>query len=375
MNGRTRALDLFHAEFGGAPDLVVRAPGRVNLIGDHTDYNDGFVLPMALDRATWIAARVSGSSSVRVLSEDRGLAGFDLRRLRQGEGWEEYLKGVAAMMQRAGLATPGFEGAVTTDVPVGAGLSSSAALEVGAALTFTTLAGEEWEPTVAARLAQQAENEWLGVPTGIMDQLVVATAREGAAKLIDCRSLEGSDRALPAGTAVVVLDTRTRRELSESGYGDRREACERVAAALGVAALRDVTTADLDAADLPPGDLVRARHVVDENARVLEAAAAFEAGDAGAIGRLMTASHSSLRDLFEVSSLPFEAMVGAASRAPGCLGARLTGGGFAGCAVALVEAGQVDEFTKATARGYRSRTGVDAAIYPSLPGAGASVEG
>ncbi len=374
MNGRSRALDLFHAEFGGAPDLVVRAPGRVNLIGDHTDYNDGFVLPMALDRATWIAARVSGSSTVRVLSEDRGLAGFDLGRLKQGEGWEEYLKGVAAMMQRAGRATPGFEGAVTTDVPVGAGLSSSAALEVAAALTFSTLAGDGWDPTDAARLAQQAENDWVGVPSGIMDQLVVATAREGAAKLIDCRSLEGSDRALPDGTAVVVLDTRTRRELSDSGYGDRREACERVAAALGAPALRDVTAADLDAADLAPGDLVRARHVIDENARVLDAAAALDAGDAARFGKLMSASHASLRDLFEVSSLPFEAMVGAAEKAPGCLGARLTGGGFAGCAVALVEEAQLAEFVEATANGYRSRTGIDAAIYSSPPAAGASVE-
>ncbi len=375
MNGRSRALDLFHAEFGGAPDLVVRAPGRVNLIGDHTDYNDGFVLPMALDRATWIAARVSGSSTVRLLSEDRGLSGFDLRRLEQGDGWAEYVKGVAAMMQRSGLTTPGFEGTVATDVPVGAGLSSSAALEVAAALTFSTLAGDEWEPTAAARLAQLAENEWVGVPTGIMDQLVVATATEGAAKLIDCRTLEGSDRALPANTTVVVLDTRTRRELGDSGYGDRREACERVAAALGVAALRDVTAADLESAGVSPGDLVRAQHVVGENDRVLDVGRALEAGDAAGFGELMSASHASLRDLFEVSSLPFEAMVSAASRAPGCLGARLTGGGFAGCAVALVDAARVAEFTEATARGYRSRTGIDAAIYPSPPASGASVEG
>ncbi len=376
MNGRRRVLDLFAATAGGEPDVVVRAPGRVNLIGDHTDYNGGFVLPMAIERATWIAARGAANGRVRATSEELGPAEFPLEDLAAGEGWAEYVKGVAHAMQGAGLTTPGWEGAVATDVPVGAGLSSSAALELAAALTFTALAGDPWDPARAALLAQQAENEWVGVATGIMDQLVVATATAGSAKLIDCRSLEGADHPLPDGLTAVVLDTTTRRRLEDSGYADRRDACERVAALLGVELLRDVTLADLDAADddVPPGDMARARHVVEENGRVLAAADALDRGDGAALGELMASSHASLRDLFEISSLPLEAMVAAADRSPGCLGARLTGGGFAGCAVALVESDALAAFGEKTAREYRSRTGLDATIYPSRPAGGASVE-
>ncbi len=375
--GRERALALFGDRFGGRPELVVRSPGRVNLIGDHTDYNGGFVLPMALEHATWIAARRASPDQLALVSESEGELAVDLGAVEPGEGWAEYVKGVAVMLLRDGRATPGWEGAVATDVPVGAGLSSSAALEVGVARVFAAVAGEAWDGRAAALLCQRAENEWVGVPTGIMDQLVVATASAGAAKLIDCRSLESSDHGLPGDATVVVLDTGTRRALGGSHYADRRAACERAAAALGVAQLRDATPEMLAARTgaLDPGDMARAQHVVAENARVLAAVEALEAGDAGGFGRLMDASHASMRDLFEVSSPAFEAMVAAARRAPGCRGARISGGGFAGCAVALVDAGGVEDFRRETAAAYRSRTGRDAAIYPSRPAAAVGVEG
>ncbi len=368
MDAEGRARRLFERSFRGAPTHLVRAPGRVNLIGDHTDYNDGFVLPMAIERATWVALRPRGDRRVWLVSEGYPEARFHLDDLdRAGPPWGQYVKGVAWAIGPGGTA--GWDGAVATDIPVGAGLSSSAALELAAARAFSVAAGTAWDPPAAARAAQRAEVEWVGMPCGIMDQLVIASAEAGRALFIDCRTLEWAGRVLPPGSTVVVLDTGTRRDLVRSAYNERRAACEEAAARLGVTALRDVGEDDL--VRLPPGELQRrARHVVSENARTVAAAEAMERSDAARLGALMVESHRSLRDDYEVSSEALDAMVAAALAAPGCLGARLTGAGFGGSAVALVESASVEGFVASTLRAYGTPGGSVAAAYPSRPAAG-----
>jgi galactokinase len=259
-------------------------------------------------------------------------------------------------------------------VPIGAGLSSSASLELAVAVVFDTLANGDRDPVRLALTAQRAEREWVGMECGIMDQLSVAAGTRGHALLIDCRSLDIEHKPVPTDAVFVVLDTTTRRELTSSAYNQRRATCERAAAALGVASLRDVGLADLDAAKTSLDDLAwrRVHHVVHENDRVLAAAAAMERGDVGALGRLMTASHQSLRDDYEASSPELDAIVSAALDAPGCLGARMTGAGFGGCAVALVEQAGLDAFTPDVVARYGDETGLTAETYACVPAAGVS---
>ncbi|MFN2321479.1 MAG: galactokinase [Trueperaceae bacterium] len=380
---RARAIAAFRSTYGVAPEHLVRAPGRVNLIGEHTDYNDGFVLPMALERAAWIALTPRADGVVRLVATDLDQKGtFDVatarRRDARGDpsdaegGWLEYPRGVAWALQDGGHALRGFDGALASDVPRGAGLSSSAALELAVAAAFAASSDLPWDPTAMARAMQRVENLWVGVQSGIMDQLIGAAGVEGHALLIDCRDLTLRPVPLPEGVAVVVLDTSTRRGLVGSAYNERRAACERVAAALGVPALRDVDEAALAAATgLDPVDRRRAQHIVTENARTLAAADALATGDVVRFGALMNASHVSLRDDFEVSSEALDALVTAAHAAPGCLGARMTGAGFGGCAVALVRTGDVAAFVAATTSAYRKATGLDATAYPSRAAAGA----
>ncbi len=361
MSSEERAVRRFRETLGRGPEIVVISPGRVNLIGDHTDYNDGFVLPMAIDRSTAIAASRRQDGTVAVESEGFGQVEFSLERLERGENsWVEYLKGVAWAIG----ATEGFEGVLASDIPLGASLSSSAALEVGIALTFATLSGLDWDPLEGARLSQRAENEWVGMNSGIMDQLVCAAGRADHALLIDCRTLEVDSVPLPSDVKVVVLDTGTRRRLTESRYNERRRECERAAFAFGVGALRDLTVDALEGGPVDDEVLVRrARHVVEENVRTIDGALALRNGDAPRFGELMTASHESLRLDFEVSGPALDAMVAAAQHAPGCLGARMTGGGFAGCAVALVEADSIEPFATEAVDAYRDRTGTFASVY------------
>jgi galactokinase len=376
LAAETRAVRAFAERFGGEPTLVVHAPGRVNLLGEHTDYNEGFVLPMALHLGAWIALRPRADDRVVLRSldfdEERE---FDLGRLHRGQGWIEYVKGTAWAFQEAGAPLRGWDGVVTGEVPIGAGLASSAALEVAAARAFAAVAGLPWEPVTAARLAQRAENGWVGVQCGIMDQLVIAAGREGHALLIDCRHLTTRPIPLPQGTVVAVLDTSTRRGLVDSTYNERRARCEEATRRLGVRALRDVMPEDLErkeemlTADLRP----LARHVVTENARTLAAAEAMTKGDASTVGVLMGQSHISLRDDFGVSSPALDAIVAAAQAVPGCFGARMTGAGLAGCAVALVDARSADAFQTRVADDYRAVTGVIAAVYLSHPSPGAMV--
>jgi len=359
--------DSFQRAFGQPPRWIVRAPGRVNLIGEHTDYNDGFVLPIAIDRAIWIALRPRTDGRVVVRSADYDQQGeFALEELSRGQpGWIEYLKGVAWTLQEAGHRLVGWEGVLAGDVPRGAGLSSSAALEVACARAFATTSELVWDPSVMAQLAQRAENRWVGVNCGIMDQLISATGQAGHAQLIDCRSLALQPVPLPPGVAVAVLDTGTRRGLVDSAYNERRAQGGQSAQRFAVKALRDVAPDEFArrSAELDESARRRARHVITENDRTLKAAEAMRRGDATELGRLMDQSHVSLRDDFEVSSDALNAMVEAAHNHPGCYGARMTGAGFGGCAVALVNAGVSDQFVATVADAYRARTGNKPAVY------------
>ncbi len=377
MSLQRRMSEEFKARFGAAPDLIVRAPGRVNLIGEHTDYNDGFVLPMAIDRAVWIALRRRDDERVSAhsLDFDQTVA-FSLGALVRGPaGWAEYLKGVAWALQEAGCRLRGWEGVLAGDVPVGAGLSSSAALELATARAFACVSDLPWDGRAMAKLGQRAENQWVGVNCGIMDQMISALGEAGHALLIDCRSLETQPVPLPRATSVIVLDTGTRRGLVGSAYNERRAQCEAAARHFGVAALRDVAIGQLEtqAQGLDDVSLRRARHVVTENARTLQAVAAMSRGDATELGDRMKASHASLRDDFEVSSPGLDTMVACALQEQGCYGARMTGGGFGGCAVALVEAGRRQTFVSHVAASYRAATGNVPTIYVCAATNGAEI--
>jgi galactokinase len=375
---RDRVIGEFKRRFGAAPELCARAPGRVNLIGDHTDYNEGFVLPMAIDREVWFAVRARPDRRVSVHSLDFGEdASFALDDGGpHGAGWVEYLRGVAWALEQGGRPTRGWEGVAAGDVPQGAGLSSSAALELATARTFAALSKEAWEPVAMARLAQRAENEWVGVNCGIMDQLISAAGAAGHALLIDCRSLETRLVHIPDAAAVVVLDTGTRRGLVESAYNERRAQCERAARWFGVRALRDVDVATFRAreAELDPVIRKRARHVVTEDARTTAAAASLERNDLAAVGALMNESHLSLRDDFEVSRPELDTMVELAQREASCYGARMTGAGFGGCAVALVARADAPAFARTVGDAYTRAVGLQPAVYVCSASQGASVD-
>lgn len=374
-----RALAAFEDRFGAPAELLVRAPGRVNLIGEHTDYNDGFVLPMAIDRAVYIALRRRPDTTVQVRSADFGAEhDFDATAPeRGGRGWIEYLKGTAWALTQASVPVGGWEGVIAGDVPRGAGLSSSAALELAAARALLAATGGSWDPPKMALLAQRAENEWVGVQCGVMDQMISAVGEAGHAVLIDCRTLETRPVPLPEATRVVILDTGTRRKLSNSAYNERRAQCEAAAAYFGVPALRDLTPESFQqgAAGLDPLTVKRARHVVTENARTLAAAEAMRSGDSRLLGDLMNQSHRSLRDDFQVSSDALDTMVEIARDQPATYGARMTGAGFGGCAVALIDAHAAREFARTVAHLYQERTGLQPSVYVTGATAGAGLLG
>ncbi len=367
----------FEQRFGTPSAFVVRAPGRVNLIGEHTDYNDGFVLPLAIDRAVWIALRPRADRQVVAHSLDfTGSTVFSLDELRRGnDGWAEYVKGVAWVLQEAGYSLHGWEGVIAGDVPVGAGLSSSAALELAVARAFAAVSELAWDAPTMARLGQRAENEWVGVRCGIMDQMISAAGRAGHALLIDCRSLDTEAVPFPSGTTVVVLDTATRRGLVDSAYNERRRQCESAARAFGVSALRDVSSARFEAEGGRLDEIThrRVRHVITEIERTLQAADAMRRGDAVEVGRLMNASHVSLRDDFAVSSQELNVMVECGRTHPACLGIRMTGAGFGGCAVALVQSKQAETFTSTVAASYQEATKIAPIVYVCAATDGAAV--
>jgi galactokinase len=367
----------FQRRFGEAPAHIVRAPGRVNLIGEHTDYNDGFVFPMAIDRAAWIALRPRDDRRVIVHSMDFDQsAEFTLDTLaKAGDEWIEYIKGVAWALGEAGHTLGGWEGVLTADVPIGAGLSSSAALEMATARAFNLTSDFTWDGAAMAKLGQKAENQWVGAQTGIMDQMISASGKADHALLIDCRSLETQLVPLPPGTVIVVLDTATRHQHTGSGYNERRAQCEAAARFFNVRALRDVTLEQFEAKGDGLDDVTRrrARHVITENERTLQAAEVMRRGDAVAMGKLMDASHVSMRDDFEISREEMDKMVEIAQAHPASYGARMTGGGFGGCAVALVRVEGAQEFASAVATSYNQATGLMPSIYVCTPSDGAAV--
>ena len=371
-----RAEQLFIERYGRRPSLIARAPGRVNIIGEHTDYNDGFVMPIATDLATWTAAATRDDRLVRVYSEAMGApAEFSLDELQRFGGWVDYLQGVAWALAQEAVELRGLDAVVVSSVPPGSGVSSSAALEVSWALAMLTAAGVELEPKRLALLCQRAENEFVGMKCGVMDQLASVLGRDGHAILLDCRSLDHELVPVPAEeVAVVVMDTGVPRSLVDSEYNIRRTQCEEAARALGVPALRDASLADLEAVrdKLDETTFRRARHVITENARVHEAAGAFAAGDFERVGELINASHFSLRDDYEVSCPELDLICEIARVQEGCFGARLVGAGFGGCAMALVEADVVERFASAVKGEYDARSGRTSTIFAVRAAEGAS---
>jgi galactokinase len=372
----------FTAHYGRAPRLF-RAPGRVNLIGEHTDYNGGFVLPMALDRETVVAAAPRADARVLVRSLNRNeSAEFDLAspgERRRGH-WLGYVEGVARALISRGFRVAGAELMIMSDVPAGAGLSSSAALEISAGLALSAVSGAEVDRVTLALAGQQAEHEYVGTMCGIMDQFVAAMARAGCALLIDCRTLEATPVPIDTNdAAVVVCDTRVRHELSTSEYNTRRRECERGVELLreflpGIAQLRDVSVEDFrrHEAQLPEPIRRRCRHVVTEDERTLAAVGALGRNDLAEAGRLMYASHESLRRDYEVSCRELDEMVAIARSLGGAVfGARMTGGGFGGSTVNLVRRDALGEFARKISAGYERAAGLAPAVYVSEPGGGA----
>jgi len=366
----------FRSRYRAEPDFVVQAPGRVNLIGEHTDYNEGFVLPMAIDRATWIALRPRLDRLVDLFSINHNAAtSFELNNLQLAKGWQEYPKGVAWALENAGYETSGWEGVTHCNVPLGAGLSSSASFELAGARAFACVSGFEWDATKMAVIGQKAENRWVGVNCGIMDQMVSAVGKEGHAVLIDCRDFSFAHIPLPEATSVVIMDTSTRRRLMESRYNDRREECRKAAQFFGVKFLRNVSQVrfGVRAHELDEVTQRRARHVITENERTLEAATAMRGNDAHRLGELMTQSHESLKRDFEVTTPELDSIVRIASAEDGCFGARMTGAGFGGCAVALVRSNATEHFVASVSERYRNETGLEPALYVCKPSEGATV--
>jgi galactokinase len=384
MRERIEAVrQAFQERFAGEP-VVVRAPGRVNLIGEHTDYNDGFVLPVAINRDVLFAVRPRSDRVVDLFSLNfEAQSAFSLDQIEpvQDQVWNNYVRGVAQQLLREGLPLRGMEGVVEGNVPIASGLSSSAAMEVAALTAFQALGGWELDGAQAALLCQRAENEFMGVRVGIMDQFISRLGKRDHALFIDCRSLEY--RAIPLraqGHVFMVADSKQSRELAGSEYNVRRAQCEQAVAGLseglsGIKALRDVSPSQFLQEswrlDTLPGR--RARHVVMEDDRVVKAIEALGAGRLGEFGALMNDSHESLRFDYEVSSRGLDVLVGAARQVDGCLGARLTGAGFGGCTVSLVRQEAVPEFERHVTQIYRREIGHDPVIYVCTPEDGAGV--
>jgi len=372
----------FATLYGGEPTLWVQAPGRVDLMGSHTDYNEGYVLTMPIDRTTWIAARPRDDRQVRIHSLNLASGeSFGLDDIQRSEAapWTNYVRGVAKVLQDEGYALCGFDGLVHSTVPFSSGLSSSAALEVATATLFNELCGLGLDPVRLAVLCQRAENTFVGVNCGILDQYTSAAGRAGHVLLLDCRHLTHTVPPLHPDIAIVICDTRYKRALTGSEYPQRRAQCESAAATLaqrypGVRTLRDVTLEQLDAARTLLDDTVyrRARFIIQENQRVLDLAGALSTKDVPCIAALTAESFAGARDLYEIVVPQMEAMIAAMRCAPGVLGARQAGAGFGGCMVAFVERGCVERFGEHVRAAYQAATGIEGTVFAveAAPGAG-----
>ncbi|MGX5714505.1 galactokinase [Arthrobacter sp. MAHUQ-56] len=377
--GTEELTDRFSREFGGRPDGVWQAPGRVNLIGEHTDYNEGFVLPFAIDRTARVAVAARPDSTVRLLSTygDQGVVTASVESLQPGtaKGWTKYPLGVMWALRERGIDVPGVDLLLDSNVPLGAGLSSSHAIEcaVISALNDLTGAGLEAEDMVLA--TQRAENDFVGAPTGIMDQSASLRGSKGHAVFLDCRNQEASlvpFETEPAGLVLLVIDTKVSHSHADGGYASRRASCELGAEVLGVKALRDVEVGDLEEASglLDEVTFRRVRHVVTENDRVLQTVELLGSQGPSAIGRLLDASHASMRDDFEISCPELDLAVDTA-RASGAIGARMTGGGFGGAAIALTPVDAAQKVRDTVAKAFSDAGFAAPDIFAVSPAAGA----
>jgi galactokinase len=375
----------FQKIYGRAPRWFVGAPGRVNVIGEHTDYNDGFVLPMAIERYAVMAADMAPVSASPAISvhdvQFNETAKIDVSKpVEKGPPkWSNYVRGVVAGFQRRGVKIPALDVALISTVPLGGGLSSSAALEVCTATLLETATGKKVDPVEKALLCQKAEHEFAGVPCGIMDQFISVLGRENHLLLLDCRSRK--TELVPMSdpsVQLLIANTNVKHELASGEYGKRRAQCEAAAKILGVPSLRDASADALEAAKGKMDDVVyrRARHVIGEIERTVHAAEGIRASNWPAVGQLMYASHASLRDDYEVSCKELDALVEIAGNIGikgGVWGCRMTGGGFGGCAVALVKTDSVEAVSKKIAVDYKAKTGIEATIFVSRPASGATV--
>ncbi|RKY74151.1 MAG: galactokinase [Candidatus Latescibacterota bacterium] len=373
MDMKTELLSGFLQLFGSKPELAVKAPGRVNLIGEHTDYNDGFVLPVAVNRSIGIAARGREDQQVSLYSLNfKEMASFPLDGFGRDGSWADYPKGVIHEYQKLGEYVSGFDAVVYGDIPLGAGLSSSAAFEVATAYLLAKLNRIEIKPEEMARLCQRAENLYVGVNCGIMDQFVAVLGKKGHALFLDCRDLSYQYAYIPSDeVSVVVCDSGVRRGLSNSEYNLRRSQCEQGAKRLatvlpGAKALRDISIEQFEEHQglLPDGMRRMCRHVISENSRVKEAVVALRRGDVVRFGQLMNLSHQSLKDEFQVSCRELDLLVEIARSVDGVLGARLTGAGFGGCTVNLVRKRSAPLLAQTVEEKYEAETGIKPAVYP-----------
>jgi galactokinase len=372
---------VFEQRYGRPPRWIAAAPGRVNLIGEHTDYNDGFVFPMAIERYTVVAADLAATPDQISWHCTRlgATAAIDLAApIQRGEPkWADYIRGVLVGFQRLGCQLPGLEVAMASTVPLGGGLSSSAALEVASATLLEAVTGRRLEPVAKALLCQQAEHEYAGMPCGIMDQFISVMGQPNHLLLLDCRSRTTDLVPLTnPELAVLIVNTNIRHELTGGGYAQRRAQCEQAARGLGLPSLREASPARLDAArsTLDPVVFRRARHVVGEIERTVLAAQAIRQADWPQLGRLMYASHASLRDDYEVSCPELDILVEIAQaigQAGGVVGSRMTGGGFGGCTVSLVQAGRLAEIAGRIRAEYQRRTGLEPSLFVTRPASGA----
>lgn len=381
MKLKNKTLEIFEQKFGYPATITIKAPGRVNLIGEHTDYNDGFVLPCAIDYETVIACAQRNDRQIRVVAADydnqEDLFSLDDPILSSKTlPWANYVRGVVKHLIQRNKEFSGADMVISGNVPQGAGLSSSASLEVAVGQALKSLYDLPLDGVALALNGQEAENQFVGCNCGIMDQLISALGKQDHSLLIDCRSLETRAVSMPKDAAVVIINSNVKRGLVDSEYNQRREQCETAARFFGVKALRDVTQAQFDAVanELDPVVSRRARHVISENARTLAAADALAAGDLQKMGQLMAESHASMRDDFEITVPPIDTLVNIVKNVIGDKGGvRMTGGGFGGCIVALIPESLVDDVRSAVAREYPEQTGLKETFYVCTASQGAGV--
>lgn len=365
----------FREQLGGEPAVWCRAPGRVDLMGSHTDYNLGYVLTLAIDRDTWIAARPREDRVVRLYSLNLAKAGgFELEHISRAPGaaWSNYVRGVASVLQAEGFALKGFDAVVHSTVPMSSGLSSSAALECATATVFESVSGFTLDPVEKARLCQRAENQFVGVNCGILDQYTSCCGQAGCALLLDCRDLSSQTVPLADGIRVVICDTKFKRKLAGSEYGQRRAQCGKGARLLGIKALREVSLDQFNAREkqLPAEVARRCRFIVEENDRVLRMAKALTAGDEAAIRALTAASFKGACTLYEIGAPVMVTLMEAMLQAPGVIGARQAGAGFGGCMVAFVRDDTVEAFSRSVRQAYHAQMGITPEVYAVEAAAG-----